>query len=136
MRQSWHERYSHSALGQTTFTNSYGTKEDRLWPYIFNLLTGGRWAPVKTENNKKVAECNITAETGYVHPAVRRISGCHSNDVENTAGLVLLGLFYVVASKPNAAEAKRIFWTLVAARYIVIELDPRGLSLFFETPDL
>ncbi|KAJ3096057.1 Microsomal glutathione S-transferase 1 [Phlyctochytrium planicorne] len=99
------------------WTNSYGTTEDRFWPFILNLISGGRWAPVKTEKEKKVADCNITAETGYVHPAVRRISGCHSNDVENTAGLVLLGFFYVIAAKPNAAEANRIFWTLVAARY-------------------
>ncbi|KAJ3210440.1 Microsomal glutathione S-transferase 1 [Dinochytrium kinnereticum] len=99
------------------WNNSYGTPEDRIFPYILNLVTGGRWAPTKTIKDVKQTDVIITSESGYTHPVVKRISACHANDVENTSVLVLLGALYVTVAKPSAAEASRVFWTLVAARY-------------------
>ncbi|KAJ3107739.1 Microsomal glutathione S-transferase 1 [Phlyctochytrium planicorne] len=100
------------------WVNNYGKPEDRFFPFFLNLVTGGRWAPVKTEKDKKVYEgVNIEAETGRTDPTIKRLSGLHSNDIENNAVLILLGFFYVVAANPDPAQASRIFWTLVATRY-------------------
>ncbi|KAJ3113872.1 hypothetical protein HDU96_002825 [Phlyctochytrium bullatum] len=108
------------------WTNSYGTSEDRFWPWILNLVSGGRWAPTKTitardasgkEASKKELDVIIAEESGFTHPVVKRVSACHSNDTDNTPALVLLGAFYLFVAKPSPEQAKRVFWSLVAARY-------------------
>jgi hypothetical protein len=53
------------------WTNTYGTKEDRFWPWALNLLSGGRWAPVKTVQGKKEVDVLITEESGKTHAAVK-----------------------------------------------------------------
>ncbi|KAI8847032.1 hypothetical protein BC829DRAFT_490976 [Chytridium lagenaria] len=97
--------------------NSYGTPEDRVFPTILNFFTGGRWAPVKTINDKKNVDVIVSSESGYTHPVVKRVSACHANDIENVPILVLLGALYVTVVRPAPAQATRLLWTLVVARY-------------------
>ncbi|KAJ3107738.1 hypothetical protein HDU97_003408 [Phlyctochytrium planicorne] len=105
------------ATTRTLFKNFKKT-EDTFFPFSINLVTAGKYAPVIVEKDKKVCEGVIIEDiTEKMKPVVKRVSGLHSNDVENNAVLILLGFFYVVAAEPDPAQANRIFWTLVATRY-------------------
>ncbi|KAI9336865.1 hypothetical protein DFJ73DRAFT_850021 [Zopfochytrium polystomum] len=116
------------------WTNTYGTPEDRFWPWILNLLTGNRWAPVKTVKGKKEVDVTITAETQRTNTAVEYLRGAHSNDCDNVPGILIVGALYVAVAKPSAQEAARVFGTVVAARTLhtlgyLSHLQPvRGLA--------
>ncbi|KAJ3148168.1 Microsomal glutathione S-transferase 1, partial [Irineochytrium annulatum] len=128
-----------TALGLGTvvvrlWTNNFSTEEDRFWGWFLNLVTGGRWAPVRTVDGKKEPVLNITRVNAENHPLVERVKSCHVNDVENVTTLVLLGALYISVVKPTPSDARRVFTTLVVSRYAhtifyMLGVQPfRGLS--------
>ncbi|KAJ3313620.1 hypothetical protein HDU76_002596 [Blyttiomyces sp. JEL0837] len=101
------------------WVNNYGCTEDRILPWLMNLLTAGRWAPVKTvKDNKKEIDCLITQETGKTHVAVEALNATLSNDVANVPVAIAMGGIFLLVAKPTPAEATRIFGTLLIGRYV------------------
>ncbi|KAJ3416152.1 Microsomal glutathione S-transferase 1 [Chytridiales sp. JEL 0842] len=104
-------------VGVRLWTNTYGFKEDQFFPWFLNLVSGNRWAPVKTVDGKKAVDVIVSESSGKNHAAVKKMNACYNNDIANTPVLVLLGLLYVTVAKPNAKFASYLFGTLVASRY-------------------
>ncbi|KAI8615328.1 hypothetical protein BC830DRAFT_309903 [Chytriomyces sp. MP71] len=82
-----------SASTTRVLTNSFETKED-----------GGKWA---------------TGEKGkpWAQGVIARLNACLTHDTVNNVALLFAGLAYALVAKPDAEVSKRLFATIVGARY-------------------